>query len=93
MEAPLDNALCLIFQPNFCIGPQILRLWGNFKFYVDIQKNEDVVEEKNLQISSAIKMDELISDRDKAVNNSKQDILCGLYPHLAVLPFPGLKHI
>ena len=88
MEAPLDSVICLIFPPNFCEASQILRSWGNFKFYVDIQKNEDVVEEKNLQISSAIKMDELISDRDKAVNNSKQDILCGLCPHLAVLLFP-----
>ena len=31
-------------------------------FYVDIQKNEAVIEERNLEIFSAIKMDELIGD-------------------------------
>ena len=30
--------------------------------FVDIQKNEAVIEGRNLQISSAIKMDELIGD-------------------------------
>ena len=31
--------------------------------------------------------------RSKAVNHSKQDILCGLCPHLAFLLFPDLKQI